>query len=549
MERAKGVGNNKRWTLPILLMALLLLVTACGSNTVTQVNEGDGGSSTGASASGEKTVFIGIVNPPTNFNPINQLGTANEQVVTLLNDSLLGVTETYEFVPRLAKSVETADNKTFVFKLQDNAKWTDGTPFTTKDVEFTVLTAANPAVSSTLNLVNIEGLNDNGKLDEGQTSIAGLRIIDDLTFEVETKSPVDINFFNDNFSSRIRFLPEHVLKDVNPADLEKHEYMSNPTVTVGQFKFVKFAKDQYVEYAANPDYYLGAPKISKLFVKIMPASNLAAQLQTGEIDMNMIRTALIPPEDYQRVSNMSSVNTKVSEFSIPQTVFINNGSLTDPKVREAILYGTNRQIIVEQLLKGNGEYYDSALPKSHPYYNSSLTTHEYDPEKAKQLLQEAGWDFNKPINFVVPTGNKVREQAAELMAATLTDIGLNVQIQKFDFPTAFQKVREHDYDLAIIAIPYTADPTSVYTVFGSGATNNYENYQGTALFDLLDKGSVEVDTEKRKQIYFDVQKLIYDETVSFTILAENPILVTSKMMTSGEVSNDMLINAYTWDKE
>jgi peptide/nickel transport system substrate-binding protein len=530
----------------LALAAFMLLLSACGSNTTTEVSEAS--VSTGAGGAG-KNVFIGIVNPPTSFNPINIKGTADQQVIAIMNDTLLGVDDTFNFVPRLAQSVETEDNKTFTVKLQENAKWSDGEPFTAKDVEFTLLMAANPAVTATINLSYIEGLNNVGKLEEGQTSVSGFHVIDDHTFEIATKNPVDLTFFNDNFSAAMRFLPQHVLKDVNPAELEKNEYMMNPTVTAGAFKFVKFAKDQYVEYAANPDYYLGAPKVDKIFVKIMPASNLVAQLQSGEIDMNMIRTGLVPSEDYEKVSNLNNVTAKVGDYSSAQTVLINNGVITDPRVRQAFVLATNRQQLVDQLLKGNGEVYEGLMPTNHPYFNKDLVTRPYDPVKAKQLLQEAGWDFSMPINFVVPTGNKVREQASELMAANLKEVGLNIQIQKFDFPTAFQKVKDHDYDISVISLPYSVDPSLVYNGFRPGAPNDYANYADPSLGELLAKGIAEMDAEKRKQIYNEIQKKFYDETIAFTLMAENPMVVTSKAMKVGESKFDMLLETHLWEKE
>ncbi|WP_245237299.1 ABC transporter substrate-binding protein, partial [Paenibacillus ihuae] len=234
---------------------LLLFVTACGSsesgNTPAAAEDSTG------SAGAEKAIYIGMVNPPVTLNPINLTDAASIFVSGFMFDTLLALTEDFEFLPKLAESVESADSQTYTVKLNPNAKWSDGEAFTTKDVEFTLNLVANPLVESMLRLKFIEGLNDAGKLDEGQTAISGLKIIDEHTFEIKTKTPVDPNYFNDNFSTRLRFLPEHVLSGVAPADLATNAYMQNPSVTLGAFTFGKFAKDQYVEVSANPDYYQG----------------------------------------------------------------------------------------------------------------------------------------------------------------------------------------------------------------------------------------------------------------------------------------------------
>lgn len=528
----------------LFIVGCILFATACSNNEEVIKSDTNNKSETG----GDKTIYIGLVNPPTNLNPINAQGTATEQMLTIMTDNLVGVNSNMTFSLKLAKSIETTDNQTFTITLHENAKWSDGTPFTTKDVTFTMGMVTHPKVTTTFMFNYIEGLNELGKLESG-TEITGLKIVDEHTFTITTKQPTDMIFFQDDFASRIRFLPEHILKDVKPEELDKHEYMINPTVTLGAFTLKKYAKDQYLEFSINKDYYLGKPKVDKVFVKIMPASNIVAQLQTGELDMHMEGTALIPAEDHERILNLLNVNAEYSDISFPVHFIINNGNISDEKVREALFYGINREMFVKQLLNGNGEIIEGVLPGAHPYYNKKLETYSYDPEKAKQLFKEAGWNFDKVINFVVPVGNKTRERAAELAAENLNSIGLKVNIQKFDFPTTFKKLKDHEFDITVTSIPFRPDPSYVFNFFRKGFPNDFANYDGPKLDKLIQSTVQEQDTEKRKSIFYEIQELFNNEAVVFPLYSEFQLHATSKKMKAGKSGYGMLDNIYQWEKE
>ncbi|OWA37749.1 hypothetical protein B9G55_06810 [Saccharibacillus sp. O16] len=530
----------------VVIAAAALTLSACGGGGYSSTQEAAASpSSTGAAAGG--TAVIGIVNPPTTLNPINPNDTASTQAISIMNDSLAVLNDKLEFELRLADSIETEDNQTFKIHIQDKAAWSDGTNFTTGDVEYTLKMIANPSVTSNINLSFIKGLNDSGKLDTGVSSISGFKSLDDKTFTITTKYPVEMTYFNDGFGGKVHFLPQHVLKDTPPESLDTSPYMQNPTVTVGPFNFVKFAKDQYIQYQANPNYYLGAPKLSGLYLKIMTASNLVAQIQTGEVDTNMDRTGLIPVEDFEKVSNMTNVTSSFSPISTPVSVMFNVKKMSDPKVRKALEMAVNRQQIVDKLLKGNGEIVDGMLPSTHPFFDSSIQPYAYDPEGAKKLLEEAGWDFKQVIKFSVPVGNKVREQASELMAADWKSIGLQVEIQKFDFPTLVQKLVSNDYEVGVITIPYTAEPSSVFNYFTPSSAMNFTGINDPKLTELIEKGAKETDTQARKEIYNQVQQYFHDNVPQFSMYVDKLMIVQSNTL-KGKVGPDALNQLYLWEK-
>lgn len=537
------MGVQLKKAVGILMILSLLLLAACsgGGNKTTSSTSG---------STGNKTMYVGMVNPPASFNPINSSDIAAQFVEKIMFDTFLDMNGPLKFAPRLADSIDTKDNQTFTIKLNKDAKWTDGKPVTAEDVEFTFNLIANPKVETSVggNISTLEGLSPAGKLAEGQTAIPGLTIVDDKTIEFKTKQPVDPNYIKEMIGTKIITLPKHVLKDVAPESLAQNPFMQNPTVTNGAFKFVSYKKDQYVEYSANADYHLGKPKLSKLFVKIMPAPNLVAQLQTGEIHMNASGgIGGIAAQDLDTVKKIKNVNTEVQKSIGFQTMEINTKTLKDPKIRKAIVYALNRQEIVDKLLKGQGEVVDGPYTSVSPYLDKNLKTIPYDTEKAKQLLKEAGWDFNKPIRLVVPIGNKVREQSANIIAENLKAAGLKVETTTYDFPTIMQKGKAGDFDLLLIGFTLTLDPD--YSIlYGQNGAYNFMKYDNPKSEELLNKAKSEADPDKRKEMYNELQKLWDEDVPVITLYSPNEIVSISKNVAyGGPKTFGTLYNLQKWD--
>ncbi|GKS14848.1 ABC transporter substrate-binding protein [Paenibacillus chitinolyticus] len=542
--------KKHRITWLIVLAAFMTGLSACGAPAASPASSPYPGGEPGKGANtGEKTVYIGIVNAPITLSQINDQGdSASDNVIALLNDSLLNLNEKFEFTPKLAESVDTKDNQTFVVKLNPSAKWNDGKPFTTADVAFTLQTALHPKVETYFKLNFIEGLNNAGKLEEGKTEISGLKIIDDRTFEVRTKTPVDPLLFKERFGTKVFFLPKHILKDVPPEQIATHPYFQKPEVTIGAFKFANFVKGQYVEVAKNPNYYLPPAKLDKIFIKVLPAANLVAQLQTGEIHMNSLPVGLIPITEYEKVKALPNVELTTSNPSIPPELFFNTANISDARVRQAVAYAINRKLIVDQLLKGQGEVIDGGIPSYHPNFNKDIQTYPYDPEKAKKLLQEAKWDTSKPIRFLIPVGNKVREQAADILVQNLQAVGLKVQVQKYDFATLIQKVRKKEFDLTIFNRDFYIEPSSYFTLYKSDSTSNYYSYNNPKVDELITKGETESDPAKRRQIYNELQAVIHEDVPTLAVYSEKRLLAVSKDVLVGKPRDiGMYNNTNEWD--
>lgn len=552
--------TNLRWQAFMLLLIILLLSACSESNkdagaasnaTTAPTQEATTEKETASPTAAKKVLTIGIVNAPVTLNQINTQGSsASLAPINLLNDALLDVTDTAQFVPKLAESVETTDNQTFRVKLKSSAKWNDGTPFTTADVAFTLKAALNPKVDTSFQLNFIEGLNDAGKLEEGVTEISGLKVIDPTTFEIKTKNPIDPLVFNERFGVKVNFLPEHILKDVAPEQLSTNEYFQKPAVTIGPYKFANYEKGQYVEVAKNENYYLDVPKIDTIFIKVLPAANLVAQLETGEIQMNSLPVGLVPITDYDKVTGFANVNVTSAPASEPAEIFFNTEKLPDKRVRQAIAHALNRPLIVEQLLKGQAEIIDGGIPSSHPYFNKDIANYDYDPEKSKQLLKEAGWDSKRKIAFFIPIGNKVRELAADILVQNLEAVGIKVDVQKFDFPTLIDKVEKGEHDLTIFTRDYYIEPSLYFTTYKSNDPESVIRYNNPLVDELIQKGEQEIVEAKRHEIYNQLQEVLHEDVPTLAVYSEKRLQVVSKTVLVGKPLNlGTFNNVNQWDLE
>lgn len=435
-------------------------------------------------------------------------------------------------------------------KLNPKAKWTDGQPVTADDVLFTVRTIGNPKVPTFFmsGFSMLEGFDDKGYIPDGIMEIPGMKKVNDYTLEFKTKWPIDPNLFKEKFGNNLKPLPKHILQDIDPEKLAQHPFMQKPDVTNGSFKLVAYEKNQYLEFAANPDYFKGRPKLDKLFFKIMPPTSLLAALQNGDIDMNFPGGGgNIPIEDFDKVKGLSNIRTESGKPFLYQALYLNTKSLPDLKVRQAIAYALDRKLMVGQLLKGEGEVTDGPYVSSHPYYKKDVMHYEHDPAKAKKLLEEAGWDVTKTLNFIVPNGQKAREAAADIVAANLKEVGVKAQIQKVDIPTAVQKGKKGEYDLLVLNPPFNYDPDlSMY--FMTNGSNNFSMYSNPEIDDLLVKGTKEADISKRRVMYDQIQDVLAADLPQIPLYSDYRLKAISKRVKAGQPKEQgTLLDVHEWD--
>lgn len=483
-------------------------------------------------------VVAGMWSPPNNFNPINSDSSYGYYAIKFMFGALMDARlddNQLKFAPALASKWEaSADNRTFTFTLHPRAAWHDGRPVTAEDVLFTVNTISDPKTETNRGsqIAFIAGLDARGKRG---TAPLGFRVLGPKQFEIKAETPTDPLSVFEKFGTLVYILPKHILGNVAPDQLNRHPFMTNPTVGSGPYKFVQYKTDQYVELLTNENYHIGAPNIRRLFVRIIPSTTMMAQLERGDLDVTAgAGIGTILTDDWERVKAMGHVRA----VSVPtpgyQFMGFNFGRayLQDKRIRRAIAHATNRMLMVNQLLRGEGELAEGPIWPSNPYFNKNIKPWPYDQARARALLQEAGWDFNRTLVLRVPTGNPIRERSADIIRENLVAVGMKVEIQRSDFPTHLAAMYAGNFDMGLVGWSGGVDP-DVSSQFRTGATYTRLIHLSNAQVDqLLDEGLATADTAKRRQIYSRFQEVFADELPYMVLYYQRGLTAITKRMSN-----------------
>ncbi|WP_097014525.1 ABC transporter substrate-binding protein [Anaerocolumna aminovalerica] len=511
--------NSSRRIALLLITAAMVALTACGKknadNSVGNLTaDHDNGANTEGGNSGN-IVNIGVTDTIGSLNPLLQDGTEVVKYAASLSFlSLVELNKNLEFEAQIAKEITTEDNKHFTIKLDENATWSDGTPITSKDVLFSFLCWASPEVGNTgMSIYKIEGIGDDGYVETGAEEISGIKAIDEKTVEITTKSEMALYAFNNTYGRYILILPEHILGSVPKEDLLTYKWFNTPNVISGPYFITDFDLNHYVTYVANDNYWKGSPKIKSLNIKVVTSSQLLAGLQSGEIDLVQQTMGVILQEDYESVEALSNITVFEGTPVTNQSIFINTDNIRDVRIRQAILYGIDREIILNEILKGNGEIVDGFLASAGPFYDSSLKPTEYNPQKAAALVKEAeadGWDPSTQYAFYVNSGDTTFTQVASFYTAQLAEIGINLKVNTVDLSTLMSVAGSREFD--IMAVQYTFTPVDPYTdVDWLLSKDGWTGYYNEEVAAALVKTQTVKDNEEIKNLYLTIDTYVQKE--------------------------------------
>lgn len=544
--------------LSLLLAGVMALgLTACGASNAGAAADETGSAavstesaSSDTAASGEKIINVGVTNTIGSINPLLlNGGEINKYATGLMFLPLMELDADLNFEGMLADSITTEDNKNFIVHIDDAATWSDGTPVTADDVVYTALRLASPVIGNTAMMYYVfEGVGDDGFVEEGAESIDGIQKVDDKTVQFTTKEEMPITTFENSYARYLLTLPKHVIEQYSEEELSTADWFNHPDVVSGPFIVTDFDVDHYISYEANKDYWKGAPKIDKLNIKIVDGSQLYAGLQSGEIDITQQTMSDIPQEDYESVEALDNVEVVYGSPVTNQSVFIQTKNVPDVKVRQAMLYAIDRQQILEELLNGHGEIVDGFLSSASPFYDDSLTPVSYDPEKAKTLLEEAGWDGSQTIRFYVNSGDSTFVNAASIIAAEWAAVGIKAEIQTVDFATLMSVAGTEDYD--VLAVQYTYAPVDPYpdVAWLLGGEGSWTGYSDDTLNDALTKSQLTSDPEETKELFSVVDKKVQEDVPMFSAYVISAQGAVSKRITGATPSVYGFFNdVQNWD--
>lgn len=534
----------------ILAGAMVFGLTACGAQSDGVQESASGSAAVSQQASGEKIVNVGVTNTLESLNPLLlNGGEINKYATGLMFLPLMELDADLNFEGMLADSITTEDNKNFIVHIDEAAVWSDGTPVTADDVVYTALRLASPVINNTAMMYYVfEGVNDAGFVEKGAESVEGIQKVDDKTVRFTTKSEMPLTTFISTYARYLLTLPKHVIEQYSEEELSTADWFNHPDVVSGPFIVTDYDVDHYISYTANKDYWKGAPKIDKLNIKIVDGSQIYAGLQSGEIDITQPTMSVIPMEDYESIEALENVNVVYGSPVTNQSVFIQTANVPDARVRQAMLYAINREQILNELLDGHGEVIDGFLSSASPFFDETIKPVPYDPEKAKSLLEDAGWDGTQTLRFYINSGDSTFVNAASIIAAQWAAVGIKAEIQTVDFATLMAVSGSEDYD--VLAVQYTYAPVDPYPDMSwlLGGAGSWTGYGNDEVNEALKKSQLTDDAAETKELYSVVNRKVQEDVPMFSAYVISAQAAVNKRVSGAEPTVYGFFNdVHNWD--
>lgn len=473
-----------------------------------------------ASAKSRKDTFIaGISQPEGVFNPYFYHNGWDGNVTSVMFASLLDIDKSGKPYPVLAEKWDVSDDQLkYTFHLRPNLKFSDGSPLTADDVSFTLTILHDKSYDGEedIFLANIKGGKD--YKDGKASSVAGIKVVDPQTIEITTEQVSAI---------ALRLLGGPVLskayygKDYAQGKLDYIRTLYAKPIGAGPYKFDKFVPGQEVRFTANENYYAGKPAIPNLIFKITTPDTNFQLLQTGETDYDGF-TANIDNFDQLKSLGFANINLYTSsdygliEFNVKKPY------LNDKKIRQALIYGLDRKKIIDTFYQGFGQVANEPISPVSWAYTDDVNKYNYDLNKAKQLLEEAGWkagtdgirekDGQKlKLNYLGSKSRALNNILVPIAKENYKDLGVSFEAELLDFNALLAKRKAGNYDLANFATDTLLDPNDGVLDFSSKSPTNQNGYSNPKVDELIAKGLGTLDIEKRKPIYKELYKEISDD--------------------------------------
>ena len=487
--------------------------------------------------------------------------TTDSSIGGLIDESMFEYDENRKLTNTGLASIEfDVENKTATVTLNSkDYKWSDGQPVTIDDYIFAYQAIGNKDYTGARydddykNVVGMEEYHD-GKAD----SVSGLEKVDDYTVKIHFKemSP-SMQLAGGSVCAYI--MPKHIFKDIPEAEWEKSDYVRGTKfVGLGQFKIESIVNGESVTLVPNEHYYKGVAKVDKVIMEVVSPDNIVSEMKAGNYDI-----ATMPNSQYEAYKDLTNVTLLSAQASAYEYIGFHLGkydketgkNVTDPnakmadvKLRQAMAYALDIDAAGQNLYNGLQHSSNSIIiPFFKDLYNKDQEGFTYNPEKAKQLLDEAGYkdvdgdgirenkDGSKlTINFAARTRDEANESLVQQYLNWWKEIGLNVQLytgRTIELNSFYDKVQADDPEIDVFAAGWSTgyDPNPS-GLFGETAQFNFERYvdaEGTAIIDKISSTDA-FDEAKNVEFYKEWQQYVHDKAFIFPTLVGEELTAVNK---------------------
>jgi len=451
---------------------------------------------------------IGRREDSTTFDPIRTAQNIDFWVFSNVYDVMIRVDKTgTKLEPGLAESWTVSDDGlTYTFTMRD-AKFSDGNPITAEDAAFSLLRIRD---------------NEGSLWSDSYKVIETATATDPKTLVVKLASP------SAPFLSTLAMPGASIISKAGMEQLGEETYAEMP-VASGAFVVKEWRRGDRVILEKNPNFWQ-ADRVSLdgvEWISVPDDNTRMLNVQAGQLDAAIF----VPFSRVDELKKDPNLTVHLDTSTREDHLLINHehGELAKKEVREALDYAIDKKAIVDTVTFGQGEVANSFIPKGALYHNADNLHRQYDPEKAKALLSEAGVS-GLTLNYLVNAGNEVDEQIAVLLQQQLQKADITVNLQKMDPSQTWDMLVAGDYDLSVMYWTNDIlDPDQKTTfVVGHDSNENYmTRYKNDKVKDLVAAARLEMDPAKREQMYIDIQKMAKDD-VHWIDLYYSPFINVSR---------------------
>jgi len=430
---------------------------------------------------------------PVSLNPHGANDGPSIKVWTQMHDNLIQLNEDMEIVPGLAHDWEQIDDLTWEFRLNQGVLFHNGQELTAEDVKFSLERLIDPEISAPGAFI--------------VDFIESVEIIDQYTVQITTEEP---------FAPILNHLAHPVAVILNQDAVEEagDDYGTLKVVGTGPFKFVEWSTGEYVLLERFDDYFGENAKVETLRIRpIVEDTVRSIELETGGVD---IAYSIAPPDE-ERLKEIESITLKPYESLSSLYVGINaeKEPLNNIKVRKALNYAINSDDILDFIYGGQGVRAKGPLSPNIFAHNPDLYQYEFNPDRARELLEEAGYGDGFELTLYT-TDDPLFRQSSEIVQDNLSQIGIDVEVETRTLGDFLEVTAQGEHDLFVLTwgtITGDAD-YGLYPLFHSsqfGSPGNRTFYANDRVDELLEEGRTVADQSRRKEVYYEAQEIIVEE--------------------------------------
>lgn len=562
------------WFLSLIVVVVL---SACGKNG----NETSNASNkTGKSDAKGGTLTVGIAEPPEgNFQSIFAGSTGDSNVIDFFNDSLIDVGDDLKIKPKiLSWEKDKNDDLKYTFKVKKGIKWQDGNPFTMNDWIFTLETLADPDYDGPRysGVAVIQGAEEkrNGEAD----SISGIKKIDDYTAEITFKEHKANNLLELWTSAPIS---EKVFKDIPVKDMAKSDAVRKNPIGIGPYKVKRIVDGESVELVKNKDYWRGEPNINNINLRVVEQTSMTQALENGDIDMATITAPIAKEIKDSGSENLQLLQAPSTSYAIvgfvlndydkkAQKIGKERPKYQDKKLRQAMAYAINRKEWIDAFYYGYGKPLNGLIPSAHwsGAKEGDVKEYKYDVDKAKQLLDEAGYKDKdgdgfredpqgKPfvVNLKHYAGsNPTFEPRTAALKGYWEKVGLKTKVEMEEFGKYSSDLEKSSKDMEVYFRTWQQgadpDPSELYSSTALWNESRYNNPEADKILDeAVDTKVVGDDNDKRKAKYLEWQKIMAEDVPVIPIVELEDVTAVNSRVKNFEVSLKGSNPIYEWSVE